>query len=378
MDTQMHKFQPDFAPKAPGEYLRMFLEERGMKIVDFARRTGRPTKTISEIISGSASITPDTALQFEKVLGDGASFWLGLQTKYLLSQARAKDQVSSNQKEAVAWARKFSVKEMLQLKLIDHKPDKDSLVDTILRAFAVSSVSAWDSHWNERLRLSRFKQQDHTKIDPYNVAVWLRCGERIADGIETAPYSQSTLRDSLAGIRNMAVRPWQESSNLLVESCARAGVAVAFVPSVPNTGLRGCAYWASKDKAVIAVSDRMKSEERMWFSFFHEACHILEHSKRSVFIDHDANRSDLTLDLDIEQEADQFAAEFLIPTRVVRAFQNSFTNIGHGMTEESFRKFAKENDVSAGLLLERLQHEEIMPQNSRLNSKLKRKIQFEI
>ena len=44
MDTQMHKFQPDFAPKAPGEYLRMFLEERGIRIVDFAFQTARPYK----------------------------------------------------------------------------------------------------------------------------------------------------------------------------------------------------------------------------------------------------------------------------------------------------------------------------------------------
>ncbi|UWQ74428.1 HigA family addiction module antitoxin [Leisingera sp. M658] len=378
MATHSNQFQPDFAPKAPGEYLKMFLEERGIKIVDFARRTGRPTKTISEIISGTASITPDTALQFEKALGDSASFWLNLQTKYQLSQARAKDQAAAKDEVTVAWAKKFNINEMLRLRLLENKPSNGLLVDAILRAFGVSSVPAWEAHWNERLSLSRFKQQEHAKIDPYNVAVWLRCGELIANEIETAPHSASGFRTALTKARDMTKSPFRKSSKSLVDDCAEVGVAIAFVPSVPKTGLRGCAYWASKDKAVIAVSDRMKSEERMWFSFFHEACHILEHSKRAVFIDHDQNNADQTLDVDIEQEADNFAAEFLVTSRVVNAFRNSFSISHHAISEDSFRAFAKQNDVSAGLLLERLQYEGIIPQNSRLNSKIKRKLEFQL
>lgn len=157
--------------------------------------------------------------------------------------------------------------------------------------------------------------------------------------------------------------------------CVRA---VALVPSVAKTGLRGCAYWATKDKAVIAVSDRMKSEEKVWFSFFHEACHVLEHSKRAVFIDHDMNNSDDTLDVDIEDEADNFAAEALVPVSVVEKFEHSFHSKRHNVSSSAFCRFAKENSVSAGLLLERLQHEGTLPRNSALNKKVKRKVEFSI
>jgi len=378
MATNSNQFQPDFGPKPPGEYLKMFLDERGIKIVDFARRTGRPTKTISEIVSGTASITPDTALQFEKALGDSASFWLSLQTKYQLSQARAKDLAATKDKGVIAWAQKFNVNEMLRLKLLESKPSNDGLVDAILRAFGVSSVPAWEAHWNERLRLSRFKQQDHTRIEPYNVALWLRCSELVANQVETAPHSASGFRTALTKIRSMTTKPFNQSSRALIEDCAEVGVAVALVPSAPKTGLRGCAYWESKDKAVIAVSDRMKSEERMWFSFFHEACHVLEHSKRAIFIDHDHNSADYTLDVDLEQEADRFAAEFLVPNTVVKAFRTNFSTRAPTIREDSLRAFARQNDVSAGLLLERLQYEDIIPQNSHLNSKIKRKIEFQL
>ncbi len=53
---------------APGETLREILSERSISQADLAGRMGRPQKTISEIMNGKASITPETALELELVL----------------------------------------------------------------------------------------------------------------------------------------------------------------------------------------------------------------------------------------------------------------------------------------------------------------------
>jgi addiction module HigA family antidote len=66
----------------PGETLLEVLEERGITQADFAERTGRPREIINEIIKGKAAITPETALQFERVLGSPASFWNARETRY--------------------------------------------------------------------------------------------------------------------------------------------------------------------------------------------------------------------------------------------------------------------------------------------------------
>jgi addiction module HigA family antidote len=58
----------------PGETLLEHLEAKGMSQAELAARTGRPLKTINEIIKGKAAITTDTALQLERVLGIPASF----------------------------------------------------------------------------------------------------------------------------------------------------------------------------------------------------------------------------------------------------------------------------------------------------------------
>jgi addiction module HigA family antidote len=72
----------------PGATLLETIEALGISQTDLAARTGRPKKTINEIIHGRAAITADTAIQFERVLGIPASFWLSLEANYREALAR--------------------------------------------------------------------------------------------------------------------------------------------------------------------------------------------------------------------------------------------------------------------------------------------------
>ena len=81
------KFEPDYTVP-PGETLLETIECLGMSQAELARRTGRPVKTINEIIKGKTAITPDTALQLERVLSVPASFWNNLERNYRESLAQ--------------------------------------------------------------------------------------------------------------------------------------------------------------------------------------------------------------------------------------------------------------------------------------------------
>ena len=67
-------------PTHPGE---MLLEESlrplGITQSAMATRLGISFPRLNEIIRGKRSVTPDTALRLERVLGMSADFWLGLQ-----------------------------------------------------------------------------------------------------------------------------------------------------------------------------------------------------------------------------------------------------------------------------------------------------------
>src|SRR4030043_1031045 len=97
-------FQPNYAVP-PGETLRETLEFLGMTQAELADRTGRPKKTINEIMAGKAAITAETALQLERVLGVPASFWNNLERNYQENLARAKEE--RHLQKQYEWLNKF-------------------------------------------------------------------------------------------------------------------------------------------------------------------------------------------------------------------------------------------------------------------------------
>jgi HTH-type transcriptional regulator/antitoxin HigA len=99
---------------------------------------------------------------------------------------------------------------------------------------------------------------------------------------------------------------------------------------------------------LIQLSTRLKTNDGLWFSFFHELAHILKHSKKEEFIDFD-NTSNSN---DKEIEADLFASEKLIPNEYYRQF------IQKGdFTKQSIIEFAKKISVGKDIVAGRLAHD---------------------
>ena len=102
------KIVNEYMPEAvshPGGTLEDALEERGMSHAELAEHTGRPKKTIHKIIKGRTIITPETAIQFERVLGIPASFWSNRQRSYDVYVARKAEEKTSFYSHAPAWER---------------------------------------------------------------------------------------------------------------------------------------------------------------------------------------------------------------------------------------------------------------------------------
>ena len=88
MATATYRHEPDYAVP-PGWVLEEHLETQGLSHAAFARRCGCSLKLIGEIVAGKATIEPETALQFERVLGLDADIWLGIEASYRLHNVRA-------------------------------------------------------------------------------------------------------------------------------------------------------------------------------------------------------------------------------------------------------------------------------------------------
>jgi antitoxin HigA-1 len=76
-------------PTHPGEMLlEEFLRPRRISQSALAVRLGISFARLNEMIRHKRSVTPDTALRLEQVLGMSADFWLGLQMDWDLWHAK--------------------------------------------------------------------------------------------------------------------------------------------------------------------------------------------------------------------------------------------------------------------------------------------------
>src|SRR5437588_7928634 len=125
----------------PGQALLELLQEVEMTQVDLARRTSRPLKTINEIVKGKTAITPETAIQFERVFGMPARFWLSLESNYREDLARIAERRELGQ--YLDWLKQFPVTELMKYGHIPYTNDKIQQIRELLKFFSVSSPDAW-------------------------------------------------------------------------------------------------------------------------------------------------------------------------------------------------------------------------------------------
>jgi addiction module HigA family antidote len=337
------RYEPNYGTK-PGEVLEEYLETSGMTQAELATRCGRPLKTISEIVHGKAAITPETALQLERVFGRPASLWQNLEASYRLHLAEEgeRDDLASH----ATWARKFPLRELVGREAIEESNGDADLVNKLLRFFGVGTVAGWNASFGT-MKVA-YRRSKAFKQAPESVTAWLRLGEIGADNIVCSPFDRAKFKSVLSEIGKLTSKSFPRVQDKVIELCASAGVAVVFVPELPKTHLSGIARWLSKDKALIQLSLRHKTSDHVWFSFFHEAGHILLHGKKSIFID------ELGGDLnEIETEANEFAGNLLLAPDAFRAFV-----VGDDFSEAAIKRFAAQQGVAPGIVVGRLQHDQ--------------------
>lgn len=340
-------YQPDRV-SLPGETLQEVLEDRQMSQADFADRTGRPRKTINEIIHGKTAITPETALQFERVLGIPASFWNNLERNY--QEYLARQQETQLLEASTDWLRQIPIKDLAKLGWIQRHGAAADQVREVLRFFGIASPAQWDSV--SLASQASFRHSPSFASHQGALAAWLRKGELEAQKIDCESYDRAKFRRALAEARRLTVEDPEIFVPRLIALCAAAGVAVAFVHELPKCRVHGATRWLSSDKALIQLSLRYKTNDHLWFTFFHEAGHILLHGKKETFIEVGDKNSSTE-----EAEANRFAADFLIPIVELERFQRSTAT----RSEAAVRRFAGELGIAPGIVVGRLQHDGWLP-----------------
>ena len=269
--------------------------------------------------------------------------WNNLEMNYRERLARVQDQERLT--ADLDWLKMIPTSELIKRGDISHQPNRMSLLRATLGFFGVSSTQVWKEYWQNPAAAARKSRA--FAANPGAVAAWMRLGELQAQKVTCQPYDKSKFKTVLEDIRELTIQPPEQFIPKMNELCASAGVALVLVPEMKGAPLSGLTRWLTPGKAMIQLSLRYKADDQFWFSFFHEAGHVLNDRKKEVFIhDHDANGPE-------EQTANQFAAEFLIPSKHMSELRSL-------KTTTAVVAFARRLGIAPGIVVGRLQKEGII------------------
>lgn len=326
----------------PGETIEDLLEERGWSKSELAERLACSPKHISQLLAGRASITASTAGALSRVLGSTTEFWLERESQYraALDRKAALDALAQEKE----WLSELPLSWMVKEQHLPRYSHKGEQVDAALRFFNVASVAAWGDVYGGQG--AAFRTSASFGKHPGAVATWLRIAEIEAGSIRCAPWDKVRFQNLLPSLRELTLEEDPaEFVPKLVDACRAFGVAVTFVPTPPKCPASGATRWLSPDRALLVLSLRHKSNDHLWFTFFHEAGHLLLHSKKLAFLEGMEG-----LDPALEEEADRFAADLLIPP-------NRADKLPRLRSRSAILSFARSIGVHPGIVVGRLQKE---------------------
>lgn len=339
---------------APGETLLEVLESRDMKQTELARRLNRPVKTINEIIKGKAAITPETALQLERVFSISASFWNNLESNYQDLKIRI-GETDRLIKEELDIAGEYPYDEMVKYGWIPKTEDAGVRIRNLLNFFGVISLKLVPE---KSLIRTNFRPSRERNFSRQGLLAWLRKGVNDASQIEVKDFDKKKCRASIDDMRALTVEDVEEFLPKLESLLSDCGIVLVTTPHLKNVPIHGATRWLTPGKAFIQMSFRFKSCDIFWFSFFHELAHILFHSKKEVHVDLYGVQQNTSQ----EVQADEFAANHLIP----QSNYSEFVELDD-FSSNSVCEFANSIDIHPGIVVGRLQFDRLL-QFNQLNS----------
>ena len=284
----------------PGEAIRFRMEQQGLKNKDLIPFIGSPSK-VSEVLSGQRGLS----LTMIRNLVEG----LGIPAEVLIGKAGAE----LDPKDPALQGDRFPLAVMLKRRWFagfsGTLPEAKAQSADLLTAFAAPlGKSALQPVFNRQHVRSK------GKTDVYGLAAWRIRVSSLALRQSLPPYKPGTVtREFLGELTRLSYL--ERGPKLAEEFLAKSGIHLVASAHLPKTYLDGAAIRLPDGSPLVAVTLRHDRLDNFWFTLSHELAHVALHLDRDdieAFYD-DLDKASLD---QCEMDADEFAQEGLIPTKV--------------------------------------------------------------
>ena len=340
-------FQPRWSSPT-GETIRDALLERNITVDEFAQMIGRTTESTTEVLQGQVPITLELARELQTALGSSVSFWMDRDYQY-------QDATAGAYSDPADWLRALPVAEMVQFGWIPRVSTDQERLRRCLEFFGVDTVDAWHRIHGTPAQAAAFRLSGAFSSSPGAIAAWLRAGELEATGLECDEWDADAFQVILPELRPLT--RMKDPARFLPElqaRCARAGVAVVVVRAPAGCPASGATRFFSNSNALLQLSFRYLTDDHFWFSFFHEAAHLVLHHERlrasvllgeaSVILESDSSAGSE------EDEANSYAEQVLVPS----AAMDTLLAVPHRTAD--IVRFAVRIGIAPGIVVGQMQH----------------------
>jgi HTH-type transcriptional regulator/antitoxin HigA len=296
----------------PGETIQRLLATRELPSDELADRLGFRADQLEALIRGQTRITVAIAEALAETLGSSPRFWLARDKSYVRELARlgAAGPVEQN-----SWVAAMPTKSMKRYGWLPQSARGRSLHSHLLGFFDCTSFQEWGARYSSGVGEVAFRTSLAFPADGMATLVWLRAGEIQADLLPLRKYKPAAFETILPALKKLSAFKHPKSFLPRIQSaCAAVGVAVTTSRALDGCRASGASWINRNGNPVIHLSFRHLSEDHFWFTFFHEAGHVVLHGQSHI---DGEGASVLAADqAQKESEANAFAEDALLSSHV--------------------------------------------------------------
>lgn len=353
-------FTPDWFSK-PGDSILSLMHRRAVPAASLAHRLEGEMDTLRRLIAGLQSIDGKIAKAISTALGGTPEFWLRRQENYDKALDRAVAAISLNEQADLVQS-VLAPTASPRGKMSVATRTKEARVR--LAYYNVNSLRAWKARYGHCIDATRFRTSDSFESKDSAVSLWLRAAELEAELAATKPWDPERLREELPKIKRLSlIRQPARLLPKLRSALASVGVAVVILRAPQGCHASGASRFLNREKAMVLLSLRHKSDDHFWFTLLHEIGHLLLHGDQT-FIDEEGMPEDK-----LEKEANEFARECLIPSSFEEEFESLLAN------RNAVLRFSVALGISPGIVVGQMQHRNMIGYNAL--AYLKRRFKWE-
>jgi Zn-dependent peptidase ImmA (M78 family) len=243
------------------------------------------------------------------------------------------------------WLAQQPVKELKKCGYIKAEKPGAIMVRETLEFYGVVNTDKWKSRYINDFATAAYRKSEAHQATLGSMAAWLRMGEKEMQKMQLPEYNKDAFKSALEEIKIIVAKQPADFAKQLQQKCAKAGVAVIYTLCLPKAPVSGATRWF-RSNPLIQLTDRHKTNDHFWFTFYHEAAHVLLHPKKEVFFEEFEGYQP---DKQKEEEANNFAAKYLLPG----SFEDG---LPFKIMDEDVEAIAKKYKTHPGIVVGRLQH----------------------